>query len=115
MIVYKLVDDKRGSLFVPSPYRLEYHKDTIVTAIEGTVGIMCFDSHDSLVLFLAGSMIRPFYRAITVETLAEVKKDLRICNIMLPTSLEDFYSIKFPFGIMPPMGTIFCDKVKVLD
>ena len=54
MNVYKVVTKDRHSCIIPkkNSYCLRYIKDTIVESIEGTLGIMCFETEEQAASFM---------------------------------------------------------------
>ena len=122
MNVYKVVTQDRCSCIIPkgNPYCLQYIKGKTVEGIEGTLGIMCFETEEQAASFM---ILQHFGRRqnlmiIKVSLIGKITYPEFISKWLYKTEIEKFYK-KTHNGISwdllrPPGGTICCDKVKVL-
>lgn len=104
---------------VMGKYSVTYpKKGGIISAPEGTVGLMCFDSVRAARRwrnFVLTSIEK--YLLIRVEPLANVKRreSITICEFVGVFDLILFYASKSSCGSMPPLGSVACDKLKIGD
>jgi len=122
MNVYKVVTKDRYSCIIPkkNPYCLEYIKDTIVEGIEGTLGVMCFETEEYANLFISNQYFkRPrSLMIIKVSLIGKITYPEFISKWLYMTEIDKFYKVKYTKAswnvLRPPGGTICCDKVKIL-
>lgn len=123
MNVYKVITKDRYSCIMPkeSPYCLRYVKGRIVEGIKGTYGVMCFETKENTKTFidLQHFVRRGKMMVIKVSLIGEISYPEVVAKWLYKSDIETFYKkmqIDYPSWnmIRPPMGTICCDKVKVL-
>lgn len=122
MNVYKVVTQDRYSCIIPkkNPYCLQYIKDTIVEGIEGTLGIMCFETKEYADSFIKMQYFRRLQglKIIKVSLIGKITYPEFISKWLYNTEIDKFYKVKYTEAdwsvLRPPGGTICCDKVKVL-
>lgn len=114
MIVWKVIRSKdRSSLFSTGKYKLYYEKGSIVSAVPGTLGIMCFKTKREAIQFgsgLGGTSI------VKLRTIGRGKVPEKICREADSHSLNLFYKKSGSnMSFNPLIGTRCYPKVEVLD
>jgi len=113
-ILYKVTTSEDKSFSVPndSRYCLYYKKNDIVEAPKGTIGILLFKN-----IYYANDFIDIFPGTIKrVRPIGEIRAIHVMANDFSQESLNDFYSTNDPsLWSPPPLGTVVCDKIEVLD
>ena len=119
MIAYKAVTPDRKSVVVEfqSKYCLNYKKGKIVTAVEGSIGIMCFKTKQEVEGFInAFTLHTQRWIIIKVDSGKEEYSSPKF--ISTNTSgymLDDFYKKGSIYGNMEPWKDTICfNQVKVL-
>ena len=114
-IAWKVVR-KRGrvSCVVTAPkYRLEYDKDSTVRAVEGTIGIMCFETRKQALRF--GSLLDDTVLKVRGFGRKQFGWQLNWELTWLNHNLDDFYLEGMRSDVAPLVpGTILFDRVDVL-
>jgi hypothetical protein len=94
-------------------YALKYEPGTDVYAIEGTLGVMCFDTYEN-----AMKLIHQHYyfgRNCMVIKVQPMGRGYRPKEVGSPTRLDDYYKkIDWYRSLIPPAGTICYPGVHVL-
>ena len=118
-IRYKVVKKKtRMSCMVNgnSKYALQYLPETIVTAKEGTLGIMTFTSKYRAELFMTIGFNGYDFECIKVEAIGRGTCPHEIANHTDTDSLEYFYDNPGTTWVgKPPLDTMCYPAVKVLE
>ncbi len=135
MIRYKVVKlyfVNRLSCYAKGNYQLEYRKNTIVTAKEGTLGIAVFERKYQAKDFLKKEFSpHNVFEIIRVHSIGRGKRYHFACNTQESESLSNFYHMyknNLDIFLEPssnlrnsvhvlqiPDGTIFYQQVKVLE
>jgi len=117
MIRYKVTKENGDSIIAAGTYKLNYKVGETVERVDGTLGLMVFDTLDHTYQFI--DTWKTPYNIFTVETYNEyiVKRIAFFCS---EAHLDRFYSGDTPSSRSiiwncPPIGTICCEKVKVLE
>lgn len=119
--------DNRASCFAGGKYCKFYHKDTIVEAEPGTLGLMVFDTKkDALDFSRHTSCEKGGHLILEVQPIGKGKRPMKICSHFLEDRVDNYYahqklsfferrkSILRVDTIRPPKGTICYPAVKVL-
>jgi len=119
MKVYKVIKvPERVSMSAEGKYQLKYPTNSIVTTLEGTLGIMCFSTKEYALEFLEGFC--PGLAIIEVEGIGKPIQPKGIAWLNVESELDKFYKARRqhkkyqPLG-NPPKGTICFQKVRVLN
>lgn len=108
------------------PFRLRYDKDTIVEALPGTYGVMCFKTEGDAIEFVNHRVVRhrDDYRILRIKPIGRGRIPKHVCRSTY--LIKEFYQVfgvnwdiqkSDPFkGILfsVPKGTICYPKVRVL-
>ncbi len=121
---FKVVDRNRGSCVIQHvDYRLFYEKDTIVTALKETMGILFFDTEYNAKDFKKSNDFDGTMQIITIETIGDAKK---LHYVGYTDRLDQFYKVvkdffrdgitmQTPYAGYAPTGTYCSPAVKVLS
>jgi len=120
MKVYKIVRiPGRTSVYAIGKYQLKYPVGSIVTALKGTLGIMCFSTREYALKFVTRRGLLDGI-IIEVEGLGKPLRPRRIAWLNLESQFDKFYEVRrqckeyYP-PTKPAEGTICFQKVKVLS
>ena len=121
MIGWKVTHVNRQSVHAQGKYKLTFEKDTVVKAIQGTLGIMLFEEYlDAQSWALRQSCF--CYRGhsvLQVELLGEITKPVFISMNFEEVGLNIFYrecsNPNYSTGFVAPAGAICSQSVRVLN
>ncbi|MBN2468807.1 MAG: hypothetical protein JXD19_11735 [Deltaproteobacteria bacterium] len=113
-ILYKVTTKDDISMSVPkdSKYCLQYKKGERVKALTGTLGILLFKN-----LYYAKDYMDIFPGKLKrVRPLGPVRVLTAMATDFSEESLDEFYAGTDPLqAFLPPLGTVVCDEIEVLD
>ncbi len=97
-------------------YCKRYHPNTIVKAVKGTVGIMCFKAKDYAKRFIINQCIWPDseLEIIDVRPIGKANYPKSICVQTAEDALNNFYKDESVITTYPPYGTVCYKSVEVL-
>jgi len=122
-IIYKVVNKWSGSCTVPrmSDYYLIYDKGTIVTAIKGSLGIMCFENERCAANFSRYFLSVGVYKILKVRGIGDAHYPPKISSMYVRNSFEISPLTAFyehwahpSWYVSPPKGTVCYLQVEVL-
>jgi len=119
MKTYKIIKiPERVSLYAEGKYQLKYPVGSIVSAPEGTLGIMCFSTEEHALKFIVSNELDLSQHTITeVEGLGKPLFPERISWISSENCIREFYRQHkqyFPVLTKPPEGTVCFPQIHVL-
>ncbi len=120
----RIVKRKRLSIFTRGSYTLDYPENSVVRAIEGTLGVAVFKTRKQSEEFLKKTL-GPYqsFKTIRVRPIGRGRTVKYVCDYPSEAALNKFYSYSsyrkrlagFRRLSTPPPGTIFYPEVEVLD
>jgi len=112
-VVYINIEGRRCSVLAGGNYRLDYSKNSIVRAREGTFGIAVFKTRKQADTFHKGRFNE---KIIRVRPVGRGKAVKLVCGNQSEFELDNFYNKRLmSLTILPPLGTIFYPAVEVLE
>ncbi len=115
MKVYKIIKmPERVSLYAEGKYQLKYPVGSIVSAPEGTLGIMCFSTKEHALKFVGRRGLLVGTTIIEVEGMGGALFPKEIAWLNLEHHIDKFYKLKKATA-KPPPGTVCFQKVEVLS
>lgn len=121
MIVYKVVSwNKKVNAYISvcstgDTYRLKYNIGEITKAIDGTLGVFCFDNFDKAKSFVLSCLLYfDSIKILEVEGTGEGVVPKRIAINGTDLYIKEFYKAKFSLKVSPVSGTICYPAVRVI-
>ena len=112
MICYKVVDDRKScGVSYKEEYSLTYTKDSVVSAVLGSLGIFCFKTKEDAEFYIIEDP--PRISIIQVEGIGEPTYPEEIGDVTMQ-SVKSYYDRK-DHTMVPPQGTICFPSVRVLE
>lgn len=118
-VVYKIIHSNTRRSYSMTEYNrycIIYHVNTIVKAIKGSVGIMCFETKEYAEKFVKIQYIWPSgdVDIIDVHPIGKAKYPKTISAQTIEDSLNIFYEDEAILTMSPPEGTVCYNSVEVL-
>ena len=111
-VVYK-VTYERNSMFAEGKYRREYLRGKVTRAMEGTLGLTCFETKEDVAAFCGANP--SFGRVLKVRGIGKPSHPKAISPFYQERALDDFYEGETVPTVPPPSGTVYYPAVLVLE
>jgi len=118
-VVYKIVQSEHRNSFSVvefNRYCKHYYPNTIVKAVKGTLGVMCFETKEDAKGFINSQCVwvEEELDIIDVRPIGKAHYPKSICAQTEEDVLNNFYEGESMITMYPPKGTVCYDSVEVL-